>query len=82
MKYIIIDGVVLSRPLEGPLAAHIESFAKVGQRAGLQLVHASSAGIVGSAVQPMAWTKARQIAQHFFTAHRTVFAISRSTRAD
>ncbi len=33
MKYIINDQVVLSRPLEGPLAAHISSFAKwVGEQ--------------------------------------------------
>ena len=28
MKYVINDDVVLSRPLEGPLAAHIAAFAK------------------------------------------------------
>ena len=28
MRYIINDQVVLSRPLEGPLAAHIDSFAR------------------------------------------------------
>jgi integrase/recombinase XerD len=28
MKFIIDDEVVLSRPLEGPLAAHITAFAK------------------------------------------------------
>jgi integrase/recombinase XerD len=37
MKYIIIDGVVLSRPLEGPLAAHIESFARWGSEQGYSL---------------------------------------------
>jgi hypothetical protein len=28
MKFVIDDEVVLSRPLEGPLAAHITAFAK------------------------------------------------------
>ena len=28
MKCIVSDGVVLSRPLDGPLAAHIVEFAK------------------------------------------------------
>jgi integrase/recombinase XerD len=37
MKYIIIDGVVLSRPLEGPLAAHIGSFARWSSEQGYSL---------------------------------------------
>jgi integrase/recombinase XerD len=37
MKYIISDGVVLSRPLEGPLAAHIVSFAKWSSEQGYSL---------------------------------------------
>ena len=37
MKYIIIDGVALSRPLGGPLAAHIGSFARCGSEQGYSL---------------------------------------------
>ncbi len=37
MKYIINDQVVLSRPLEGPLAAHIHSFAKWASEQGYAL---------------------------------------------
>jgi len=37
MKYIVIDGVALSRPLEGPLAAHIGSFARWGSEQGYSL---------------------------------------------
>ncbi len=37
MKNIISDGVVLSRPLEGPLAAHIGSFARWADEQGYRL---------------------------------------------
>jgi integrase/recombinase XerD len=37
MKNIIIDGVVLSRALEGPLAAHIGSFARCADEQGYRL---------------------------------------------
>jgi site-specific recombinase XerD len=37
MKNIIIDGVVLARPLEGPLATHIGSFAKWVDEQGYRL---------------------------------------------
>jgi integrase/recombinase XerD len=37
MKNIIIDGVALSRPLEGPLAAHIGSFARWTDEQGYRL---------------------------------------------
>jgi integrase/recombinase XerD len=37
MRNIIIDGVVLSRPLEGPLAAHIGSFARWADEQGYRL---------------------------------------------
>lgn len=37
MKNIIIDGVTLSRPLEGPLAPHIGSFAKWADEQGYRL---------------------------------------------
>lgn len=37
MKYIVNDQVVLSRPLEGPLAAHIASFARWASEQGYAL---------------------------------------------
>jgi site-specific recombinase XerD len=37
MKYIVVDGVALSRPLEGPLAAHIGSFARWSTEQGYSL---------------------------------------------
>jgi hypothetical protein len=38
MKFIIDDEVVLSRPLEGPLAAHITAFAKWVKRPRIRAV--------------------------------------------
>ena len=63
MKNIIIDEVVLSRPLEGPLAAHIGSFARWTRRAGISVVLDSPAGADRRVFQPVAWPERREIAQ-------------------
>jgi hypothetical protein len=47
MKYIVDDDLVLSRPLEGPLMAHVAAFAMWGPRSGIRVgfaVPASGAG--------------------------------------
>ena len=48
MKYIIVDGVVLSRPLEGPLAAHIRSFARSTNEQGYRLCSLHRQVLIGA----------------------------------
>ena len=48
MRNIIIDGVVLSHPLEGPLAAHIGSFARSTNEQGYRLCSLHRQVLIGA----------------------------------
>lgn len=54
MKCIVNNQVVLSRPPEGPVAAHIGSFAESVSEQGYSLWVDSSTGFARCMFQPMA----------------------------